>query len=90
MSTEKQLSVKSAGLLLCLDCHKLLRDPEVGPRGESICPRCGAAVHQRRPDSLAKTWALAITALICLDNMSGNSLRSHPDLHNDENLGYNR
>jgi len=66
MSTEKQLSAKSAGLLLCLDCHKLLRDPAVGPQGKSICPRCGAAVHPRRPDSLAKTWALAITALICL------------------------
>jgi len=66
MSTEKQLSAKSAGLLLCLDCHKLLRDPEVGPQGKSICPRCGAAVHLRRPDSLAKTWALALTALICL------------------------
>jgi len=66
MSTEKQLSAKSAGLRLCLDCHKLLRDPEAGPLGKSICSRCGAAVHQRRPDSLAKTWALAITALICL------------------------
>ena len=66
MPTEKQLSAKSAGLLLCLDCHKLLRDSEVGPRGKSICPRCGAAVHQRRPDSLTKTWALAITALLCL------------------------
>lgn len=66
MPTKKQLSAKSAGLLQCLDCHKLLRYPEVKPREKLICPRCGAAVHQRRPDSLAKTWALAITALICL------------------------
>ncbi len=66
MPTKKQLSAKSAGLLQCLDCHKLQRDPEVRPRGKLICPRCGAAVHQRRPDSLAKTWALALTALICL------------------------
>ncbi len=66
MSTKNQLSAKSAGLRLCLDCHKLLRDPAVGPRGKPICPRCGAVVHLRRPDSLAKTWALAITALICL------------------------
>jgi paraquat-inducible protein A len=66
MPTKKRLSAKSAGLLQCLECHKLLKDTEVGPRAKLICPRCGAAVHQRRPDSLAKTWALAITALICL------------------------
>ena len=66
MPTEKQLSAKSAGLLLCLDCHKLLRDLEVKPQEKLTCPRCGAAVHQRRPDSLTKTWALAITALLCL------------------------
>jgi len=66
MRKEKQLSAKSAGLLLCLDCHKLIRNSEVRLRERLVCPRCGAAVHQRRPDSLAKTWALAITALICL------------------------
>jgi paraquat-inducible protein A len=66
MPTKKQLSAKSAGLLQCLDCHQLLKDTEVEPRVNLKCPRCGATVHQRRPDSLAKTWALAITALICL------------------------
>jgi len=66
MPTKKQLSAKSSGLLQCLDCHQLLKDTEVEPRVNLKCPRCGATVHQRRPDSLAKTWALAITALICL------------------------
>ena len=66
MPTKKGLSAKSAGLLQCLECHKLVKDTEAGPRAKLICPRCGAAVHQRRPDSLAKTWALALTALICL------------------------
>lgn len=66
MPTPKQLSAKAAGLRQCLDCHKLVKDPGVQPQAKLICPRCGASVYQRRPDSLAKTWALAITALICL------------------------
>ena len=30
-----------------------------------MCPRCGAALHARKPDSLARTWALVIAAGIC-------------------------
>ena len=30
-----------------------------------MCPRCGAALHARKPDSLARTWALVIAAAIC-------------------------
>ena len=29
-----------------------------------LCPRCGAALHGRKPDSLARSWALVIAALI--------------------------
>jgi paraquat-inducible protein A len=28
------------------------------------CPRCGARVHRRKPESLQRTWALVIAALI--------------------------
>ncbi|MNG06940.1 Paraquat-inducible protein A [compost metagenome] len=31
---------------------------------EQVCTRCGALVHARRPNSLARTWALLITAAI--------------------------
>ncbi|KAA3607634.1 MAG: paraquat-inducible protein A [Candidatus Scalindua sp. AMX11] len=61
-----QLTSKSAGLISCHDCHKLLRYPEIKEHQKLICPRCGANVHKRRPGSLTKTWALVITALICL------------------------
>jgi paraquat-inducible protein A len=66
MQTKKQLSAKSAGLIQCVDCRKLLRYPEIESQEKLMCPRCGAALHPRRPGSLTKTWALAITALICL------------------------
>jgi paraquat-inducible protein A len=29
------------------------------------CPRCGAALHPRKANSIARTWALILAALIC-------------------------
>jgi paraquat-inducible protein A len=29
-----------------------------------VCPRCGSELHQRRPQSIARTWALLIAAII--------------------------
>ena len=29
------------------------------------CPRCGSALHSRKPDSIAWTWALVIAAAVC-------------------------
>jgi paraquat-inducible protein A len=29
------------------------------------CPRCGASLHKRKPDSISRTWALVIAATIC-------------------------
>jgi len=49
-----------SGYLLCPICHLLSRKAAPHPR----CPRCGAALHPRKPDSLARTWALTLTAYI--------------------------
>lgn len=48
-----------AGIIVCGECHKLayLREGEV-----QHCTRCGARLHARRPDSIARTWALLVTA----------------------------
>jgi len=66
MQKERQLTAKKAGMILCHDCHTLLSYPETQAREDLVCPRCGSTVHQRRPDSLARTWALVITAFIFL------------------------
>lgn len=29
------------------------------------CPRCAAQVHRRKPDSLSRTWAFLVAAMIC-------------------------
>jgi paraquat-inducible protein A len=46
--------------VLCVDCGLLA--PRLG--GHARCPRCGARLHRRQPNSLARTWALVIAAVI--------------------------
>ncbi|MFJ7813943.1 paraquat-inducible protein A [Pseudomonas asiatica] len=51
-----------AGILVCNECHELNRQQ---PDSTSqTCTRCGAVVHARRPNSIARTWALLIAASI--------------------------
>ena len=51
-----------AGILICTECHELNRQD--ADTDEQVCTRCGALVHERRPNSLVRTWALLITAAI--------------------------
>lgn len=57
------LTARAAGLLDCHVCHLLVRRP-AQPGRRLACPRCGSALHQRKPDSVARTWALLIAAAI--------------------------
>jgi paraquat-inducible protein A len=54
----------SAALLSCGVCHLLVRRPPGAEHVEGSCPRCGAALHVRKPHSIARTWALVIAAFI--------------------------
>ena len=47
------------GLKLCHTCG-LACDA-----GAELCPRCHSVVHRRKPNSLTRTWAFLIAALIC-------------------------
>ena len=53
----------AAQLLACEDCALLSRVPEA-PVGRLRCPRCRAPLHRRKPDSLTRSWALLIAAVI--------------------------
>lgn len=55
--------VPGTHLVSCHACDQLVRIPD-RPRAIPICPRCGAALHARKPESLARTWALLIAAAI--------------------------
>ena len=52
----------SRGFLVCHACGMLSR---AAPHShEACCPRCGTPLHVRKPDSIARTWALLLTAMV--------------------------
>jgi paraquat-inducible protein A len=51
----------SRTLVGCHACDQVCR---LGRGHAARCPRCGAALHKRKPHSLARTWALLIAACI--------------------------
>jgi paraquat-inducible protein A len=53
-----------SGLTSCHCCQLLVRMPATPSESRTRCPRCGSRVHLRKPDSLARTWALLIAAMV--------------------------
>jgi paraquat-inducible protein A len=51
-----------AGLFVCHDCG-LLSKPAAHVH-EGRCPRCGSPLHFRKPESIARTWAFVMAAVI--------------------------
>lgn len=56
------MTARQQGLINCHDCHLLVE----AALGHHRCPRCGAHLHLRKPNSLARTWALVCAALILI------------------------
>ncbi|MDD5140860.1 MAG: paraquat-inducible protein A [Verrucomicrobiales bacterium] len=51
-------------IVACLDCDLLQRIPDV-PTGASVrCPRCDKELWRHKPDSLNRTFALTLAALV--------------------------
>lgn len=59
-------------LVLCHSCHKLLPADAGDPSGPNRCPRCGHSLRPRKKNSIARTWALLLTA--CLLTLPANLL----------------
>ena len=57
------LTARNASMIPCHHCHLLSQIPPGSKLSEMACPRCGAALHQRKPDSITRTWALVIAAI---------------------------
>ncbi|MBL7180671.1 MAG: paraquat-inducible protein A [Desulfobacterales bacterium] len=56
------ITASNASLVSCHTCHLLSR---LGPSqtiGRAVCPRCGTSLHRRKPNSIARTWALILSA----------------------------
>ena len=60
--THDLTTAQTAGLISCHSCHLLCQR---GKRSaDQACPRCGASLHDRKPSSISRTWALVLAAVI--------------------------
>lgn len=48
----------------CENCGLLMEVPAGAAQERLACYRCGGTVHTRKPESLTRTWALVIAALV--------------------------
>jgi len=53
-----------ASLVACPHCDLLQRLPEIAPGASARCPRCDKELWRRREDSLNRTLALSLAALV--------------------------
>ena len=60
--TPAPVTAASRGMMLCHACGLLAR---AALHSDAACPRCGALLHLRKPDSITRSWALLLTAMIC-------------------------
>jgi paraquat-inducible protein A len=61
---KSSLTALNASLVSCHSCHLLCKAASLFKGAHAVCPRCGAALHSRKPNSIARTWALVIAAFI--------------------------
>ncbi|RYF79330.1 MAG: paraquat-inducible membrane protein A [Comamonadaceae bacterium] len=54
------LTATQMGLLCCHRCNAVWEQAHEGER----CGRCGSTLHVRKPDSIRRTWALLIAAVL--------------------------
>lgn len=61
-ASDRLLDRPEAGTLVsCHSCNQLFR---LSGAGHPVCSRCGASLHKRKPNSIATSWALTISACI--------------------------
>ncbi len=53
-------TARQAGMISCHRCHLLCLQTE----GEGHCPRCGERLRSRKPNSIGRTWALVLAAVV--------------------------
>ena len=58
------MTAKQLGLVSCRDCHLLSRWRHPPSGHVLFCSRCGATLHQRKPNSIMRSWALLISAFL--------------------------
>lgn len=59
----RPLTTRAIGAVACMVCSLLVSDSYRARHGNR-CPRCGAELYSRKPDSLSRTWGLLIAAIL--------------------------
>ncbi|MGD9189179.1 MAG: paraquat-inducible protein A [Desulfobacteraceae bacterium] len=59
-----RMTAVDAAMISCHSCSLLCRTATEETGVWTVCPRCGAKLHSRKPNSLSRTWALVTAALI--------------------------
>lgn len=62
--SRRAITASELGLTTCHSCRLLVKLHPGHGHVRASCPRCGEAVHFRKANSLARTWALLIAAVI--------------------------
>ncbi|MDM8543102.1 paraquat-inducible protein A [Desulfococcaceae bacterium HSG9] len=72
-ASPEALTARSMALVSCHSCGLLCRNPAMpvvenkvadASKPTLLCPRCGAVLHLRKPNSIRRTWALVLAAYI--------------------------
>lgn len=62
--SDQMTTASELGLTSCHACRLLVRLRPERKNLRASCPRCGEALHLRKANSLGRTWALLIAAII--------------------------
>lgn len=63
-SRQRAVTATRAHAASCHICRLVCKVPPCSKHGRALCPRCGATLHARKPNSIVRTWALVIAGLI--------------------------
>lgn len=58
------VTAAACGLCSCHVCGLVARLPAGVEPGKLACPRCATPLYSRKPDSIARTWALLLAACV--------------------------
>ena len=61
-----EVTALQQGLVSCHSCHLLCQKQAQLTGQHQLCPRCGAALHSRKENSLSRCWALLLAACVML------------------------
>jgi paraquat-inducible protein A len=62
-TSTRRITDRRTNLIGCHTCHLICSVPSGEVHGLT-CPRCGTPLHRRKPNSIARTWALLLAAFV--------------------------